>query len=347
MHRSEAFSQIVSRHCITPSLRKQLSRLNRTAMITLMGMLALSPAAVVRAAQPIFEGNDGWLFPEWENITVFDKANIDASIALLRQAKDLFARRQIDLVFVVVPTKALFYPSKLPADRVVSPEVRDRYNYILQAMGQAGLKAPNMAPVLRSVEQGQQTAYYRTDYHWTSMGAEAAASAAATRIIANGVVLKGKSGTGTALGEWANERHYGDLATRYLPPARRATIGRDIFKVRLPPSANASLFDEDPAPVHVMGNSFVQPYWGFSQKLSNLLDRPVSLTWNAGNVGQWVISLTYVESKDFADNKPQVIVWQMNESQIQLGPQDAGLWDVQGLMQPQVWLGRLKTAIEK
>ena len=320
--------------------------LRRNCLGLILGAVTAVPAAL-SATLPVYEGSEGWLFPEWESTTVFDKAGIDANIALLQAAQALLAQRQIKLVLVVVPTKAVFYAQRLTADRVISPEVRGRYGYLMQTLAQAGLTAPDFVSALRAVDQAPQTAYYRTDYHWTSMGAEAAAAVAAQAVDRAVPQLRGNAGTGTALGEWVNERHYGDLATLYLLPARRAAIGHDVFRVRLAPTNSTNLFDEDPAPVHVLGNSFVQPYWGFSQKLSNALDRPVSLTWNVGNLGQWVIALKYLESKDFADNKPQVIVWQMNESQMQLGPNAPGLWDVQGLMTAQAWLGRVKAAVAK
>ena len=326
------------------SHRRRVLRVAMSALAVTAPWLC-SPSAWAAPA-PVFEGRDGWLFPEWESTSVLEKNQIDANISLLQQAKDLFASQGIEMVFVVVPTKAVFYPDRLPSDHAVSPEIKGRYAYIVKSMAQAGMKTPDLLPVLRAIEQGRQSVFYRTDYHWTSMGAEAAATATAQAIL-QGPALPGKNGTGAKLGEWVNERHFGDLATRYLAADRRAAIGRDVFRVRLPPAGNASLFDDDPAPVHVMGNSFVQPYWGFSQKLSNLIDRPVSLSWNAGNVGQWVIALNYAESKDFAESRPKVIVWQMNEAQIQIGPNVTGLWDVQGLMPPQAWLARLKAAVDK
>ena len=93
-----------------------------------------------------------------------------------------------------------------------------------------------------------------------------------------------------------------------------------------------------PAPVHVTGHSMVQPYFGFPQKLSSLLDRPVSLNWKPGNVGQWTMLLEYLESPAFKAHKPQVLVWQMFEPTYSYGPNAAGQWDNASLMPSATWL---------
>ena len=85
------------------------------------------------------------------------------------------------------------------------------------------------------------------------------------------------------LGDWINDRHLGDLAANFLSPERKRAdrVPRPTSSARPPRSdaakADAGLLDSDPAPVAVVGNSFVQPYFGFSQRLSNKIDRPVSL----------------------------------------------------------------------
>nr|WP_239009423.1 hypothetical protein [Delftia lacustris] len=106
------------------------------------------------------------------------------------------------------------------------------------------------------------------------------------------------------------------------------------------------LLDDEPAPVHVTGHSMVQPYFGFPQKLSSLLDRPVSLNWKPGNVGQWTMLLEYLESPAFKSHKPQVLVWQMFEPTYSYGPNAAGQWDNASLMPNATWLERLRAALK-
>src|SRR5256885_3035674 len=81
-------------------------------------------------------------------------------------------------------------------------------------------------------------------------------------------------------GDWSSDvcssdLRYGDLAELFLTAEERKQIGREVYTVRRQAPAKG-LLDDEPAPVHVTGHSMVQPYFGFPQKLSNLLDRPVS-----------------------------------------------------------------------
>lgn len=326
----------------------RLKRWCRTPLpgwVTCLG-LALAVATPVAWAgdSPIFEGQRGWLFPDWESLTHTDAAALKTNVALLASAQQLFRQVGIELVIVVVPAKAVFDEAQLPADRVVAPVVRQRYARLQQLLAQAGLVSVDLWPPLKAAQTPDRPVFYRTDYHWTSTAAEAAADAVAQRIRQQ-PWAPSDSGQGTVLGEWVNERHYGDLSARYLPPDRRRVLGRDWFTVRLPVADNTSLLDDGPAPVHVMGNSFVQPYWGFAQRLSQQLGVTTSLTWNAGTVGQWVIAVLHAESQLKGQPKPKVLVWQMNEAQVEIGPNTGGLWDIKGLMEPQAWLQRLQTAL--
>lgn len=305
---------------------------------------AVAPPVAWAGDSPIFEGQQGWLFPDWESLTHTDAAALKTNVALLASAQQLFRQAGIELVIVVVPTKAVFDEAQLPNGRVVAPMVRQRYQALQQLLAQAGLVSVNLWPPLKAAQSPERPIFYRTDYHWTSVAAEAAADAVAQRIRQQPWAPP-DSGQGTVLGEWVNERHYGDLSARYLPPDRRRVLGRDWFTVRLPVADNTSLLDDGPAPVHVMGNSFVQPYWGFAQRLSQQLGVTTSLTWNAGTVGQWVIAVLHAESQLQGQPKPKVLVWQMNEAQVEIGPNTGGLWDIKGLMEPQAWLQRLQSAL--
>jgi alginate O-acetyltransferase complex protein AlgJ len=321
---------------------------NLSAKFFFCVLLAASAVSYSDAAdQQIYEASDGWLFPAWESVSVFEQKEIDANLDLFKRAQTLFAARGIRIFFLIVPSKAVFYADRQPPDHIPSAAIQNRYRYILNGMQRAGLSAPDIQTALRTVEHDGMTAFYRTDYHWTSYGAEAAAEVIAQAILQSDIALNGHAGTGAKLGKWRNERHYGDLAQRYLSAQRRAQLGRDLFAVRRTAETQENLLDDEPATVQVLGNSFVQSYWGFSQKLSNQIDRPVALSWKVGNVGQWMNLLSYAEASDFSQAAPQIIVWQMNEAQIELGPQDTRVWDAQSQINVQQWLARLGAALNK
>jgi alginate O-acetyltransferase complex protein AlgJ len=323
--------------------RRQLGGAVALALTLVLGG-ALEPRPAMAAAS-VIEGQDGWLFPGWERTDSVNRAQLEANLKLIRETRDDLAAKHIGLVVVVVPAKAVFYPPRLPAGVQLSAEIKSRYNDILGMLTSAGIATFNDNEVLQSVEHDKQTAFYRADYHWTAWGAEASADATAKVIRAKFDLPP--SGTGAALGEWTNDRRYGDLAMNFMSPEDRKRIGRDTYTVRKQPDASGDLLDSGPSQVLVVGNSFVQPYLGYSQKLSNVLGQPVQLTWNPGNVGPWKTFLDAVESPGFAQHKVKVIVWQFNEAQLENSLDSADSWDPKSLMTAAAWRNRVTAALAR
>ncbi len=308
---------------------------------------ALMTAAFAWAADGsalIIKGKEGWLFAGWGSLTHVDPAGIDKSVRMIARTNELLASKGIRLEVLMLPDKVHFYESLLPDDRQVSPEVRQRYQLILGKLQQAGIATFDDLAVLRSVQASGKNVFYRTDQHWTQDAADATALATADAIRRDVAQLAGQSGSGTALGDTTKERRYGDLAELFLTPEEKKKIGREIYTIRRQ-AEGQGLLDDAPAPVHVTGHSMVQPYFGFPQKLSNAIDRPVSLNWKPGNIGPWVMLLEYLESPAFRQHSPQVLVWQMYEPNFNQGPDAAGLWDNASVMPDDEWMQRVTRAI--
>jgi alginate O-acetyltransferase complex protein AlgJ len=309
--------------------------------------------ASAQAAPPVIEGKDGWLFAGWESGDKVDEATLAANTRLLQEAQTALAARGVALLVLVVPAKAPFYPDRLPAG-AISPPVAARYASVLAQLGKAGLATLDDRAVLQAVEgapvEGQgaekQTAFYRADYHWTAWSAEASAAAVAG-VINTRWPLPASTSPGTALGAWTRDRHYGDLADNFLSPADRKRIGRDSYTVRAASTNDAALLDSAPPQVTVVGNSFVQPYLGFPQKLSNALGQPVGLTWNPGNISPWKTLLDAVASPGFAAHKPKVLVWQLNEARMDTSPDSTAAWDAGSAMPASAWRSKLQAALAK
>ncbi len=322
----------------------QLTQLSQRWLTGLV-LLGACVTSVPAYAQAVLTGKDDWLFYAQDNISDAGKASIDNSIALMRAARENLAKQGVGLVVLVAPLKARFYEDKLPAGKSISPAVKDRYANIIAGLKQADIKTVDLMPVLKSVEHDEQTAFLQKDSHWTAWSAEAAAKATAP-IITQNWKLGGQAGTGTKLGPWIKERRFGDFA-ELMTAAQRKALGQQIYVVRENKAAAGGLLDDGAAPVHVVGNSFVQPYLGFPQTLSNAIDRPVGLTWKYGNFGPWAGFLDYLKSPSFQQNRPQVIVWQLNEAQMLYGPNTSGQWDAASLMPDNVWRERVSAAVSK
>jgi alginate O-acetyltransferase complex protein AlgJ len=318
----------------------------RRALIAL-GAAALAPtlAWLPRNAQAastsVIEGRNRWLYPGWESLTDDATAGCLKALDLIHQATQKMEARGIRCVIAIAPLKARSAAANLPDGTALSAGVQGRYA-AMRAHGKSiGLPIIDGDAALAAVP-ADQDAYIRADYHWSGHTAEAFAARAAARFIKVGVT-RGAPGEGTKLGAWNTEVHYGDLA-ELLPPDRKKEIGKDQFVVRAVAPAPA-LLDAAPPVVQVVGNSMVQPYLGFPQKLSNLLDRQVGLTWTFGDTGPWKTLLKYLESPDFAAHPPQALVWQFNEGQMMNLPSSAGQWDAASVMPDDVWFGRVMKAI--
>ncbi|MGF6419248.1 alginate O-acetyltransferase complex protein AlgJ [Stenotrophomonas sp. AN71] len=308
---------------------------------------APAPGGAASAAQDssiVLTGKDGWLFPAWGSLTTVDAPAIARNTALIAEARQALAAVGVQLQVLVLPDKALFYEDKLPDGKRLGDAVRGRYALELDGLGKAQVPAVDAMKVLRQLQQSGQDVFYRSDQHWTQPAADAVASAVATRVKEQVPTLAGQAGSGMPLGSEIKERRFGDLAELFLTDEQRKAIGRDTFTVRRQ-ADQQSLLDDAPAPVHVTGHSMVQPYFGFPQKLSNLIDRPVSVNWKPGNVGHWVVLLEYLESPEFKQNKPQVLVWQMFEPSYPQGPDARGQWDNASIMTAEQWKARLHKAV--
>jgi len=325
-------------------LNRSLKGLAASVLAATLGFAL--PAAQADDSSIVLRGNDGWLFPGWGSLTEVDSRGIDASTALIKDAQQALAARGVQLQVLVLPDKTRFYQDKLPAGKTLSAPVQQRYQTILASLRKAGISAIDDEAVLRQLKDGGKDVFYRTDQHWTQAAADATAVATAEQARRDVPALKGTAGSGMALGSEFKERRYGDLAERFLTPEQRKQTGRETFTVRRQAAANG-LLDDAPAPLHVTGHSMVQPYFGFPQKLSNSIDRPVSVNWKPGNVGQWIMLLEYLESPDFKRNPPQVLVWQMFEPTYAQGPQASGLWDNASIMSADAWRQRLRAATGK
>lgn len=319
---------------------------SRRLAIGLSAALLAVAAHAQEGSSLVIQGKDNWLFPGWGSLTQVDMRGIDASTQLVRETRDALAAKGIQLEVLVLPDKTLFYQDKLPDGKSLSADVKKRYQTIQDKLKQAGVSTFDDEAVLKRVKDSGKDVFYRTDQHWTQAAADATAEALAQQIQQDVKTLAGKPGTGMPLGSVVNERRYGDLAELFLTPDQRKQAGRETYTVRRQ-AENQSLLDDAPAPVHVTGHSMVQPYFGFPQKLSNVLDRPVSVNWKPGNVGQWIMLLEYLESPAFKQNKPQVLVWQMFEPTYAQGPDAKGLWDNASIMGADTWRNRMKAAIGK
>jgi alginate O-acetyltransferase complex protein AlgJ len=322
-----------------PARRRVLSALGALPLAaTLASLPRVSRAA---ASTTVIEGRNGWLFPGWESLTDDATAACVKNVDLMQRAAQTLAARKIRCVVVIAPLKARSCAANLPDGMTLPPALQQRLEN-LRAHGKSiGLPIINADLAISGIGADIDP-YVRADYHWSAHSAEAVAARTAARLATFGP-LPGAAGGGAKLGNWTEEVHFGDLA-ELMPPDKKKAIGKDHFIVRSVAQQTA-LLDGGPDVVQVVGNSMVQPYLGFTQKLSHMLDRRVGLTWTFGDTGPWKTLLNYLESPAFASQPPYAIVWQFNEGQMMNGPGAAGQWDASSVMAEDAWLARVAKAV--
>ncbi|WP_052420853.1 alginate O-acetyltransferase AlgX-related protein [Paraburkholderia ferrariae] len=329
-------------HAIDLRRRRMLAALGAIPLAAGFGtLLALPRSARAATGGTVIEGRDGWLYPGWESLTDDATDACLKNVDLIHSAAQKLAARKILCVVAIAPLKARACAANLPAGVTLPAPMQKRFA-AMHAHGNAiGLPIVDSEAAFATLAPDVDS-FVRADYHWSGHGAEAVAARAATRIAEAGP-LPGTAGTGAKLGAWTEEVHYGDLA-ELLAPQQKKEIGKDHFIVRMVAQQSA-LLDNAPDVVQVVGNSMVQPYLGFTQKLSNALDRPVGLTWTFGDTGPWKTLLNYLEGPAFKSNPPYAIVWQFNEGQMMNGPAAAGQWDASSVMAEDAWLARVEKAV--
>jgi alginate O-acetyltransferase complex protein AlgJ len=327
---------------VAPVRRRLLLALGAASLAG--GLPLLSRGGYAAPAPTVIEGRNRWLFPGWESLSVDDTTSCLKVLDLIRLVTGKLAAQRIRSVIVIAPLKARSSAAMLPDGVALSAAVNARYAALCRHGADIGLDIVDSEAALATVNPNDDSTFIRTDYHWSAHSAEANAAAAAMRLLQGGA-MTGQPGGGTKLGGWSEDVAYGDLA-QLLPPAKKKAIGKDRFIVRAAPGGNALLDSASPA-VQVVGNSMVQSYLGFPQKLSHALDRPVGLTWTFGNTGPWQTLLNYLEAPAFRSQRPQAIVWQFNEGQMMDAPAAAGRWDAASVMPDDAWLDRVAKALDK
>lgn len=114
-----------------------------------------------RESGGVYFAEDGYLI---EIHKTLNNKQLTANIASVKQLSDRLVEQGIELRVMLVPTAADILSDKLPA---FAPNV-DQDSAIEYARKQ-GLNVVDVSPALR--EHSDEYIYYKTDHHWTSLGA--------------------------------------------------------------------------------------------------------------------------------------------------------------------------------
>ncbi|MEW6461329.1 alginate O-acetyltransferase [Ectopseudomonas khazarica] len=286
-------------------------------------------------------GDGGWLYSDEEFDPVPDaQRQMRDNLALIRGVQRQLEQRDIHLVLAILPAKTRLYPEHT-GEHHPSALQTSLYPRFHRAVRNAGIAAPDLlGPLLAG--KGKAQMFLRTDTHWTPQGADVTARALSD-VVRSAVQLRGEPQRFVT--ETVETRaHQGDL-TRFLPlaPLFESLLPRaDQLQQRETHSAQASsddLFADSDMPVALVGTSYsANPAWNFAGALRQHLQRDLGNYAEEGE-GPLVPMLKYLQSEEFADNPPQLVIWEFPERYL---PMTSDFTD----FDPQ-WLAALKAGGER
>ena len=263
----------------------------------------------------VLVGEQGWLYSREEYATVPDaEAAIEATVARIAAVRSALAEQGVNLVVALVPAKAAMVPEHVPAP--LPAAAAERYEALVTQLHHAGVIVSDLRSTLGRLPDGTP-AYLRTDTHWTSEGAAAAAASIASTIDAYAPFSElGQRRYRTEVGP--AETHWGDLTVfldlgpllpRFGPPPDLLAVPQ----TRSLDPASSDLLGPVEVSVALVGTSYsADPSWNAVGALREALGVDV-VDASISGLGPWEPMRRYLEGEAFVTARPEVIVWEFPE----------------------------------
>ncbi len=291
-------------------------------------------------------GKDDWLFAIYDEVRHTDLARIRTVTQVINDAVGVMKQAGIETVVALTPAKSRIYNDYLPADFRFSAESDKRYALSLELLRAPGTVVPDLAAVMLEQRKlhPETPVFLKADTHWTGPGAEPAAMELAKQIKAK-LRLAPSTKPGTQLGPLVPMRQAANDLADGLSDAAGAKYGPQTYMLHQPvQAAAASLVADESCDVMLVGNSFMQPKYGFAPMLSNQLERPVSLTWKVHQSSPYKTLLTALGTDEVRRRKPKLLVWDFEETDMVAMADEAGVWG-QNVMPPKAFLAALRSTL--
>ena len=125
-------------------------------------------------------GKEGYLFEEWFITSYFGKDFIgeersNTKIRQLKQVRNYFNRNGKELMVVIAPGKADFYPEYIP-DRLKDTLLLNNYQVLSEGIREAGIPLLDFNPFFLKIKDTSSYSFFpQTGTHWSHYGARLAA----------------------------------------------------------------------------------------------------------------------------------------------------------------------------
>jgi alginate O-acetyltransferase complex protein AlgJ len=282
----------------------------RNAGIDLFGML--SYGLFREGRRGVLIGADGFLFSAEEFESAPDAhANLAANVDFIVRSAGTIEASGAKLLVAIVPAKARIYPDQ--TGRYAWPaEPQGRLQRAAALMRQSKIDAIDLSQALWSAKSEGQV-FLKTDTHWTSFGASAAATAIATR--ARGIAELGDEVPVTLTAGNAAP-HRGDLLRYIRLGPFTGTAGPEpdsLVTWTANVETGETLLGDASIPIALVGTSYsADPRWSFRAFLANALKADV-LDVAAEGKGPFDPMTDYIASEAFRDAPPKLVIWEIPE----------------------------------
>lgn len=269
------------------------------------------------------EGRDGvvigkhsWLFSDEEiDISKNSDENYKKNLASIIASNELLSKKNVTLVIAIIPAKSRIYSSYLK-DTPPSDQHKQLYALIHKDLAEHNILAPDL---LNQLFMHSNSAFLKTDTHWTPDGAEITAKSIAEFINERKLLdISTKEFVTQATGKIV---HRGDLLN-YLPLQPWFTFlypYTDSVEVRKTTLKQTSdnvadmLFSENDIAIDLVGTSYsANSLWNFNGALQQALGTDVL---NMAKEGQGPITpmKNYLNEKINKQNLPKLVIWEFPE----------------------------------
>ena len=320
----------------------------RRSILAMAAAIGLMPAATRAAVESnlVVIGKDGWLFPIWDEVRHSEPAVVRRVIDTLNQGVALLNAAKIEVAISLTPSKSRVFRDMLPNDVKWTAESDRRYASALDDLRRPGTLVPDQATLFASLRKQvpADSLFFKADTHWTAVGAEQSAKLMAQEIAQKRPLPPSKQ-PGSHLAPAVTIRQERNDLAAMLPQAEQSNYPFQSYALRKPAeAAGGALLDDDTADVVVIGNSYMQPVYGYSSVLSEQLGRPVGLFWKVHQMSPYWDMLTYLGSDASKKQRPRLIVWNLEESDLESMSSNPGTWGSTA-MAPAAFLSGLQKAL--
>ena len=242
-------------------------------------------------------GADGWLFFRGDLAYLLSgdlrrqPDNRDPYPAIVDFHEQLRARG-IDMLLVVIPTKAEVYPEKLSA---LAPEGGEPYvapycRKLLGELTQAGVAVVDLLPAFLAAREGEEPLHMPHDTHWTPRAVQLAARLIAEAVRERPVHAALPAGSVAYTTREATFTRLGDIVTM-LPDQEKIPYRPMRLRAQQVIAPGGAQYQDDPgSPLVMLGDSFTGVFHledckhaGLSAHLARELGMPVDLIMAQGS----------------------------------------------------------------